>query len=151
SPRAADLVASLGELLASAILARALARAGIDAAWVDCRRVLVTDDLFTRANPDYPATAERLRAAVAPLLDAGRVPVVGGYGGATAAGVPTTLGYEGSDFSAAIFGAALGAREVQLWTDVDGILTADPTLVPGARPVAALTFAEALELASSGS
>jgi aspartate kinase len=111
----------------------------------------VTDDLFTRANPDDAATAERLRATVPPLLAAGRVPVVGGYVGATAEGVTTTLGYEGSDFSAALFGAALGAWEIQLWTDVDGILTADPTLVPGAKPVATLTFAEALELACSGS
>jgi aspartate kinase len=151
SPRAADLVASFGELLSSAILAQALAAAGIDAACLDCRQVLVTDDLFTRANPDYAATGARLAAAVPPLLAAGRVPVVGGYVGATAAGVTTTLGYEGSDFSAAIFGAALGAEEVQIWTDVDGILTADPALVPGARPVAALSFAEALELACSGS
>ncbi len=151
APAAADLVASFGELLSAAILAQALAADGIDAACLDCRQVLVTDGLFTRANPDYAATAERLRRAVPPLLAAGRVPVVGGYVGATAAGVTTTLGYEGSDFSAAIFGAALGAEEIQLWTDVDGILTADPALVPGARPVAALTFAEALELACSGS
>jgi aspartate kinase len=151
APGAADLVASFGELLSSAILAQALVADGIDAACLDCRQMLVTDGLFTRANPDYAATEERLRRAVPPLLAAGRVPVVGGYVGATAAGVTTTLGYEGSDFSAAIFGAALGAEEVQIWTDVDGILTADPALVPGARPVAALTFAEALELACSGS
>jgi len=151
SPQAADLVASFGELLSSAILAQALASDGIKAVGLDCRRLLVTDGLFTRANPDYAATAERLAAAVPPLLAAGVVPVVGGYVGATAEGVTTTLGYEGSDFSAAIFGAALGAEEVQLWTDVDGILTADPALVPAARPVAALSFAEALELACSGS
>lgn len=151
TPRAADRVASFGELLSSAILAQALAASGIESAWLDCRRLLVTDDLFTRANPDDAATAERLAAAVPPLLTAGRVPVAGGYVGATAEGVTTTLGYEGSDFSAALFGAALGAEEVQIWTDVDGILTADPTLVSGAQPVAALTFAEALELACSGS
>jgi aspartate kinase len=151
SPRAADRVASFGELLSSAVLAQALAADGIKAACLDCRQLLVTDDLFTRANPDYAATAERLAAAVPPLLATGRVPIVGGYVGATAGGVTTTLGYEGSDFSAAIFGAALGAEEVQIWTDVDGILTADPALVPEARPVAALTFGEALELACSGS
>jgi len=150
-PRSADLVASFGELLSSAILVQALLHAGVDAAWLDCRRVLVTDDLFTRANPDYAATGARLAAAAAPLLAQSRVPVVGGYVGATAEGITTTLGKEGSDFSAAIFGAALGAEEVQLWTDVDGILTADPALVPAARPIAELTFAEALELACSGS
>ncbi len=151
SPAAADRVAATGELLSSAVLAAGLAHDGIAADCVDCRRVLVTDDLFGRANPEYAATAARLAAAVAPLLAAHRVPVVGGYVGATADGRTTTLGYEGSDFSAAIFGAALSAEEVQLWTDVDGILTADPALVPGARPVAALSFAEALELACSGS
>jgi len=151
SPRLADQVAGYGELLASAILAAALAGEGIDAAFVDCRRVIVTDDRFTRARPDYTATDRCLREALGPLLAAGRVPVLGGYVGATREGVTTTLGKEGSDFSAAIVGAALGAEEVQIWTDVDGILTADPRLVPGARPVPALSFAEALELASSGS
>ncbi|HXO20981.1 MAG TPA: aspartate kinase, partial [Thermoanaerobaculia bacterium] len=151
TPRAADRIAGYGELLSSAILTESLRRGGVDAVLVDCRRVIVTDDTFTRALPDYPATDERLRAALSPLLAAGSVPVLGGYAGATADGIPSTLGKEGSDFSAAIVGAALGAEEVQIWTDVDGILTADPQLVPGARPVAALTFAEALELACSGS
>jgi aspartate kinase len=151
SPRLADQVAAYGELLASAILAEALKAAGIDAAWIDCRQVVVTDDAFTRAQPDYEVTDERLCAVLEPLLAAGRVPVVGGYVGATRDGVTTTLGKEGSDFSAAIVGAALGAEEVQILTDVDGILTADPRLVAGARRVPALSFAEALELDCSGS
>ena len=157
TPRDEDLVAGFGELLSSAVLASALLQGGIDATCVDCRRVIVTDDRFTHARPDYEATDERLQAALSPILNAGGaggvggVPVLGGYVGATAEGVTTTLGKEGSDFSAAIVGAALGAEEVQIWTDVDGILTADPRLVPEARVVPSLSFAEALELACSGS
>jgi aspartate kinase len=150
TPRAADTVAGYGELLASAILSFALSHAGIDSSWVDCRRVLVTDDDFTRAQPLYGPTNARLRSALLPLLRQGTVPVVGGYVGANLQGVTTTLGKEGSDFSAAIVGAALGAEEVQIWTDVDGMRTADPRLHPGARRVRSLSFAEALELSCSG-
>jgi aspartate kinase len=150
TPRTADAVASYGELLASTILTFALTYAGVDAAWVDCRRVIVTDHDFTRARPLYGPTDARLREAMLPLIRAGRVPVVGGYVGATLQGVTTTLGKEGSDFSAAIVGAALGADEVQIWTDVDGMRTADPRLFPGARRIRTLSFAEALELSCSG-
>jgi len=154
TPRAADTVASFGELLASTILAFALSHSsnqqGVDAAWIDCRRVIVTDHDFTRARPLYGPTDARLREALLPLLRAGRVPVVGGYVGATLQGVTTTLGKEGSDFSAAIVGAALGAEEVQIWTDVDGMRTADPRVYPGARRIRTLSFAEALELSCSG-
>jgi aspartate kinase len=150
TPRDADAAASFGEVLASAIMAQALPRLGIPAAWIDARRVVVTDDAFTRALPLYEDTDPRLRAAILPLVEGGLVPVMGGYIGATRDGVVTTLGKEGSDFSAAIVGAALGAAEVQIWTDVDGILTADPRLVPGTRRIRTLSFAEALELACSG-
>ena len=151
SPKAADTIAGYGELLASAILSFALSHAGVDSSWVDCRRVLVTDDDFTRARPLYGPTNARMRSALLPLLRLGTVPVVGGYVGANLQGVTTTLGKEGSDFSAAIVGAALGAEEVQIWTDVDGMRTADPRLYPGARRVRTLSFAEALELSCSGS
>lgn len=151
TPRLADRIAGFGELLASAILARALEQAGIASAHVDCRKVIVTDDQFTRAQPLYEETDRRLQEALLPLLEEGRVPVLGGYVGATREGVTTTLGREGSDFSAAIVGAALRAEEIWLWTDVDGILTADPHLVPAAQVVPELSFAEALELACSGS
>jgi aspartate kinase len=150
TPRSADAVASYGELLASTILSFALSHRGVDAAWVDCRRVMVTDDDFTRARPLYGPTDARLRETLLPLLRAGRVPVLGGYVGATLQGVTTTLGKEGSDFSAAIVGAALGAEEVQIWTDVDGMRTADPQLYPSARRIRTLSFAEALELSCSG-
>jgi aspartate kinase len=150
TPRAADAVAGYGELLASAILTSALRREGIEADWIDCRRAIVTDHEFTRARPLYGPTESRLREMVPAVLERGAVPVVGGYVGATLEGVPTTLGREGSDFSAAIVGAALGADEVLIWTDVDGMLTADPRMFPGARRVRTLSFAEALELACSG-
>lgn len=155
TPRAADAVASFGELLASTILSFAFSHSssnqkGIDAAWIDCRRVVVTDHDFTRARPLYGPTDARLREALLPLLRAGRVPVIGGYVGATLQGVTTTLGKEGSDFSAAIVGAALSAEEVQIWTDVDGMRTADPRVYHGARRIRTLSFAEALELSCSG-
>ena len=150
TPRAADAVASFGELIASNILSFALSHSGVDSAWVDCRRVIVTDHDFTRARPLYGPTDARLREALLPLLRAGRVPVLGGYVGATLQGVTTTLGKEGSDFSAAIVGAALGAEEVLIWTDVDGMRTADPRVYPGARRVRTLSFNEALELSCSG-
>src|SRR6185295_10958932 len=128
-----------------------LQNAGVDAEWLDCREILATTADFTRALPLYAETEERLKEAVAPIFARGGVPVVGGYVGSTLGGVTTTLGREGSDFSAAIFGSALGCEEIQIWTDVDGILSADPRLLPGARRVAALSFAEGLELARSGS
>jgi aspartate kinase len=151
TPRDADAVAAFGEVMASEILALALPAFGVAAAWIDARRVMVTDDGFTRARPLYEETGARMRAAMLPVVEAGAVPVVGGYVGATRDGVVTTLGKEGSDFSAAIAGGAVAAAEVQIWTDVDGILTADPRLVPGAQRVPRLSFAEALELACSGS
>ncbi len=150
TPRVADAVASFGELLASTILAFAFTHKHVDAAWVDCRRVIVTDHDFTRARPLYGPTDARLRETLLPLLRAGRVPVMGGYVGATLQGVTTTLGKEGSDFSAAIVGAALGAEEVLIWTDVDGMRTADPRVFAGARRVRTLSFGEALELSCSG-
>jgi len=150
-PRSADEIAAFGELLASSILALALGGAdGIESAWIDCREVIVTDDAFGRAQPLYAETDSRLREALGPHLAAGRMPVVGGYVGATRDGITTTLGKEGSDFSAAIVGAALGAAEVQIWTDVDGMMTADPRHVAGARRVRTLSFNEGLELSCSG-
>jgi aspartate kinase len=118
--------------------------------WVDARTVLATDAEHTSAAPDMIDTCERARARVAPASAAGSVVVLGGFIGATANGVTTTLGRGGSDYSAAIFGACLGADEIQIWTDVDGMLTADPRIVPQPRVVPQLTFAEASELAYFG-
>jgi aspartate kinase len=118
--------------------------------WVDARRVLVTDAEHNSAAPDTIATTERMREQIGPIIGAGRVPVLGGFIGATSSGVTTTLGRGGSDYSAAIFGAALGLDEIQIWTDVDGMLTADPRIVPQPRVVPHLSFAEASELAYFG-
>jgi aspartate kinase len=150
SPRSLDAVVAVGEVLSSQIIAAALQDDGIPSAYVDARRVLVTDAEHTGAAPEMTATHERVNQHIATVAQRGEVAVLGGFIGATAAGVTTTLGRGGSDYSAAIFGACLGAREIQIWTDVDGMLTADPRLVPQPRLVPRLSFAEASELAYFG-
>src|SRR4029077_7443610 len=123
SPRSHDAVLASGELVSSRIVAGALADHGVPSAWVDARTVLVTDAEHTGAAPDMIATCERAREHVAPANAGGKGVVLGGFIGATATGVTTTLGRGGSDYSAAIFGACLGVDEIQIWTDVDGMLT----------------------------
>jgi aspartate kinase len=150
SARSRDTIVAFGERASARIVADALADAGVDARWVDAREVLVTDARHEAAQPDGEATDERLRTRVRPLLDEGLVPVLGGFIGATADGHTTTLGRGGSDYSAALFGAGLGAAEIQIWTDVDGMLTADPRVVAGPRVVPHLSFDEASELAYFG-
>jgi aspartate kinase len=150
SPRSLDAVLAAGEIVSSRIVAAALADHGVPSVWVDARTVLATDAEHTGAAPDMIETCERARARVAPASGAGSVVVLGGFIGATSNGVTTTLGRGGSDYSAAIFGACLGADEIQIWTDVDGMLTADPRIVPQPRVVPQLTFAEASELAYFG-
>jgi aspartate kinase len=150
SPRSQDVVAATGELASSRIVAAALRDAGLPAVWVDARHVLVTSADHGAAVPIVEATRERLAARVRPLVEAGQIPVLGGYIGATREGATTTLGRGGSDYSAALVGAGLEAAEIQIWTDVDGMLTADPRLVPGGRVVPELSFDEASELAYFG-
>jgi aspartate kinase len=150
SVRTLDVIAAIGELLSSRIIAAALVHAGLPGEWVDARRALVTNNDHTRAVPQMRETTAAMRAVVTPLLDAGRIPVLGGFVGATAEGITTTLGRGGSDYSGAIVGAAIGASEIQIWTDVDGMLTADPRLIPQSRLVPHLSFAEAAELAYFG-
>ena len=150
SPRLADAIASTGELASSRLMAAALAEAGVRPTWVDARAVMLTDEEYTRAAPDMAGTCSRVRDRVAPILRRGEVAVVGGFVGANSDGVTTTLGRGGSDYSAAIFGACLEVSEIQIWTDVDGMLTADPRLVPNPRLVPHLSFAEASELAYFG-
>ena len=150
SPRTLDVVAAMGELISSRIVAAALAAAGLPGEWVDARRAVVTNDDFTRATPLIAETDAAMATAVTPLLDAGRVPVLGGFVGATRDGLTTTLGRGGSDYSGALVGAGIGAREIQIWTDVDGMLTADPRIVESPRLVPHLSFAEAAELAYFG-
>jgi aspartate kinase len=145
-----DAVLALGELVSSRVVAAALADHGVASVWVDARTVLATDDEHGAAAPDMAETCRRARARLMAELDAGRVPVTAGFIGATAAGVTSTLGRGGSDYSASIFGACLDVEEIQIWTDVDGMLTADPRLVPDPRVVPQLSFAEASELAYFG-
>ena len=145
SPRSMDAIASLGERLSTRIFA-----ASLGAAWVDARTVLRTDGTFGEAQPQAGAIRQLAGLHLAPLLGAGRIVVTQGYIGGTEDGLTTTLGRGGSDYSAALFGAALGAEEVQIWTDVEGVLTCDPRIVPEALPIPELSFAEAAELAAFG-
>jgi aspartate kinase len=150
SPRSLDAVLAIGEVVSSRIIAGALADRGVPSTWVDARQVVVTDTEHNAAAPDITATGERVRDRLVPAVRSGRVAVLGGFIGATGDGVTTTLGRGGSDYSAAILGACLDAKEIQIWTDVDGMLTADPRIVPQPRVVPRLSFAEASELAYFG-
>jgi aspartate kinase len=150
SERTLDAIAASGELLSSRIIAAAIEEAGLPATWLDARRLIVTDDAHTRATPLARETNAALRATIPPVLADGHVPVFGGFIGATREGVTTTLGRGGSDYSAALVGAGLGAGEIQIWTDVDGMMTADPRIVAGPRLVPRLSFGEASELAYFG-
>jgi len=150
SPRWLDALAAMGEVLSSQIVAAALTSHKLLATYVDSRQAVVTDGEHTAAAPLFEETTAALMTHADPPLAAGRIPVLGGFVGATTSGVTTTLGRGGSDFSAAIVGACLGASEIQIWTDVPGVLTADPRVVPKARTVPKLSFEEAAELAYFG-
>ena len=150
TPRSMDAVASMGERLSAPICAAAFSRMGIPSVVVDSRRVMITDDDFGRAAPQPAAIADACREYLAPIVASGQVPVVGGFVGATSAGITTTLGRGGSDYSAALFGAALDVDAIEIWTDVDGMLTADPRVVQGAQLIEHIRFDEAAELASFG-
>src|SRR5262249_4140434 len=149
-PVSLDVIAAAGELLSSRLVAAAMAAEGLPAVWVDARSVIVTDDRHTCAIPMMDETNASVAALVAPLVAEGRIPVLGGFIGRTADGTTTTLGRGGSDYSASLVGAGLGAAEIQIWTDVDGMLTADPRIVHEAEIVRHLSFAEAAELAYFG-
>lgn len=148
--RIRDAIAAWGEDVSAPLVAAVLAAAGVPAVHVDPRRCIVTDANHGSATPLQPATAERTAAVLRPSLAAGQVPVLGGFVGATADATTTTLGRGGSDVTAALVGAALDAAEIQIWTDVPGVLTADPRVVPEARSIGRLTYAEAAELAYFG-
>ena len=149
TPRSIDAVSSYGERLSSAAMALILDSAGIKATHIDARRAMITDARHTQAAPDYAATEVALTKAWQDKKE-GSVAVMGGFIGATVDGATTTLGRGGSDFSAAIAGASLHAREIQIWTDVDGLLTADPRVFPTPVRLKKLSFAEAAELAYFG-
>jgi aspartate kinase len=136
--------------LSSAIVAEAFRLRGISAELADSRSFIVTDDSFSRAAPNMAETTRRTLEALDPIIKAGRVPVVQGFIGSTTEGVTTTIGRGGSDYSAALIGAALGAEAIEIWTDVDGLMTADPRVVPDARRIRVISFAEASELSYFG-
>src|SRR5580700_5315635 len=150
TPRTTDHVAAFGEMLSSKIVAAAFEARGLKGVHVDSRDILVTDSGYMQAVPQYEETNLKLQQKVQPLLTAGQVPVMGGFIGANRAGITTTIGRGGSDFSAAIFGSGLGAERIEIWTDVDGILTTDPRICPDARRIKVISFDEAAELAYFG-
>ena len=150
SPRSIDAVAALGERFATHLVATALRQAGVSARTVDASELIVTDNHYGAALPFPAESSERIRARLSPLLQSRIVPVITGYIGATRDGIVTTLGRGSGDYSATLIGAALGADQVCIWTDVDGILTADPKIVAGARTLAELSYVEAAEIATFG-
>src|SRR6266576_5388049 len=150
TPRTTDHVASFGEVLSSKLVTAALSAHGIEASLVDARDCIVTDETFTRAAPLFEDTNAKLGELVRPLLEQGRVPVIGGFIASTRGGITTTIGRGGSDFSAAIVGAGLGAEKIEICTDVDGMMTTDPNICADARRIKVISFDEAAELAYFG-
>ena len=150
TPRTTDIVASYGERLSSYMVAAAFSACGIAASHVDARDCIITDGQHMKAIPQDDLIAARLRQNVQPLAQAGRVAVLGGFIGSTPEGVTTTLGRGGSDFSAALIGGALHAEAIEIWTDVNGIMTTDPRICPDALRVRTISFDEASELAYFG-
>jgi aspartate kinase len=151
TPRSLDAIASLGEQMSSVLVVAAFKLRGLPAVHVEARHVVITDDAYTRAEPQPDAIAEATQRLLMPILRDGQIPVMGGYiGSAKGSGVTTTLGRGGSDYSASLVGAALQADAIEIWTDVDGMLTADPRVVQGAQLIERIAFDEASELASFG-
>lgn len=150
TPQVMDMVLPLGEQMSARIFAACLNELGAKCVFVDSARVVATDDKFGDATPDMEATRRQCRDLLLPLLKQDQIPVVMGYSGATPAGQVTTLGRGGSDYSGTILGAAMDAHEVWIWTDVDGVLTADPRVCPDAVTLSEITFAEAIELSYYG-
>jgi len=150
TPRAMDTLASLGELMSATLMAAILRSRGLAAEAVDATELIVTDENFGNATPLFSETESRTRQGLAGLRRRGAIPVISGFRGATRQGVCTTLGRGGSDYSATLIGAALDADEVWIWTDVDGVMTADPRLVPTARIIPRISYREAVELSFFG-
>jgi aspartate kinase len=149
-PQLQDVILSYGERLSANLLTAVLREGNLHARYVDARRCIVTNAEHGRAEPFLPETERRTRGEIEPLLEAASVPVLGGFIGASEDGMTTTLGRGGSDYTAALVGAALSAREIQIWTDVTGVLTADPRVIESARTIRRLSYAEAAELAYFG-
>ncbi len=150
TPRGLDAVSGLGERISARITAAAMRSQGLAAEAVEATELLITDDTFGNATPLFDESTQRTRARLLPLISAGVVPVVTGFICATRAGIPTTLGRGGSDYTATILGRCLPADEVWIWTDVDGVMTADPRIVPDARTLVTISYSEVAELSFFG-
>jgi aspartate kinase len=150
TPRTSDKVVSYGERISSRMVAAAFAQRGLNGARVDARKCIVTDDHYGKAAPQEAAIEAKLTELVLPLVETGKTPVLGGFIGSTAEGITTTLGRGGSDFTAALVGGGLRAGAIEIWTDVDGIMTTDPRICPDALRVKTISFEEAAELAYFG-
>jgi aspartate kinase len=150
TPRAMDAVTSLGERISARIVAAYLRRRGVKSEAVDATELVITDDTFQNAAPLMEETRARVQSRLIPMLEAGVLPIVTGFIGATREGITTTLGRGGSDYSAAILADCLDAQELWIWTDVDGVMTADPRWVPEARVIPTLSYSEVGELAYYG-
>lgn len=150
TPRTLDAISSLGERLNAPIVSAALVALGAKSVAVEATELIVTDPIHGSAEPRMDLTRQNTQARLRPLLDSGHIPVITGFLGASQSGVLTTLGRGGSDYSATILGAALDADEIIIWTDVDGVLTADPRLIPEARTIPEISYREAAELAYFG-
>ncbi len=150
TPQVLDVALAMGERMCAPIFAAGLCELGTDGRAFDSKDFLITDENFGEANPDMAATTKLCRERLLPVVRKGCVPVVTGYRGASAAGQPTTLGRGGSDYSATILGAALSCDEIWIWTDVDGVMSADPRICPGASILPEITFAEAIEMSYYG-
>ncbi|UWZ83816.1 lysine-sensitive aspartokinase 3 [Occallatibacter riparius] len=150
TPRISDLIVSYGERLSSRMIAHAFCERGIDAAPLDSREVVITDSQYQKAIPIDAIIEMRAAEKIRPLIDSGKVPVMGGFIGANEAGITTTLGRGGSDFTGALIGGAMHADAIEIWTDVDGIMTSDPRVCPDALRVKVISFEEAAELAYFG-
>jgi len=150
TPRISDLIVSYGERISSRIVAAAFREQGINAAHVDAREIIITDSQFQKAIPQDSAIERRAHEKLLPLTAEGKVPVMGGFIASNEAGLTTTLGRGGSDFTGALVGGAVSAEAIEIWTDVDGIMTADPRICPDALRVKVISFEEAAELAYFG-
>jgi aspartate kinase len=150
TPRVSDLIVSFGELFSSRIVAAAFRELGINSTHIDARQIIITDSQFQKAIPQDALIEERAATKLLPLLAQNQVPVMGGFIASNQAGITTTLGRGGSDFTAALVGGALQAEAIEIWTDVDGIMTADPRVCPDALRVKVISFEEAAELAYFG-
>ncbi|TMB61154.1 MAG: aspartate kinase [Chloroflexi bacterium] len=148
--RTLDAIVTYGEHVSAPLIAALLKARGVKAEYVSAEGLIITDDAFGHANPLMDETKRRVQATLLPRLKDGVVPVVTGYAASTAEGVTTTLGRGGSDYSAAVLAAALNADELQIFTDVSGVMSADPRIVNGAKPLAKMSYAEAAELAYFG-